>query len=72
MFSVSLCLAGVMPMLRATGTALNVRSLLGIIFIVGIKVANKVLRTVYAQELRHHEGLRSRRQSARRRCGSAR
>ena len=57
MLTVPLCLAGVVPMLYATGTALNVQSLLGIIFIVGIKVANTVLMTDYAQELRRHEGL---------------
>ena len=33
------------------------QSLLGFIFIVGIKVANSVLMTDYAQELRRHEGL---------------
>ena len=57
MLTVPLCLAGVVPMLYITGTALNVQSLLGIIFIVGIKVANTVLMTDYAQELRRHEGL---------------
>jgi multidrug efflux pump subunit AcrB len=31
--------------------------LLGIIFVVGIKVANTVLMTDFAQELRHSEGL---------------
>ena len=36
---------------------LNVQSLLGIIFVVGIKVANTVLMTDFAQELRRHEGL---------------
>ena len=44
-------------MLYFTRTALNVQSLLGIIFIVGIKVANTVLMTDFAQELRHAEGL---------------
>jgi multidrug efflux pump subunit AcrB len=44
-------------MLYLTGTALNVQSLLGIIFIVGIKVANTVLLSDFAQELRRHEGL---------------
>ena len=39
------------------GSAVNVQSLLGFIFIVGIKVANSVLMTDYAQELRRHEGL---------------
>src|SRR5215469_2143886 len=52
-----LCLIGILPMLYLTGSALNVQSLLGIIFIVGIKVANTVLMTDYAQELRRHEGL---------------
>ncbi len=57
MLTVPLCLVGVVPMLYYTGTALNVQSLLGIIFIVGIKVSNTVLMTDYAQELRRHEGL---------------
>jgi multidrug efflux pump subunit AcrB len=34
-----------------------VQSLLGIVFVVGIKVANTVLMTDFAQELRRHEGL---------------
>ncbi len=54
---VPLCLIGIMPMLYVTGSAVNVQSLLGFIFIVGIKVANSVLMTDYAQELRRHEGL---------------
>ncbi len=54
---VPISLGGVLPMLYLTGSALNVQSLLGIIFIVGIKVANTVLMTDYAQELRRHEGL---------------
>ena len=57
MLAVPLCLVGIMPMLFVTGTAINVQSLLGIIFIVGIKVANTVLMTDFAQELRRHEGL---------------
>jgi multidrug efflux pump subunit AcrB len=57
MLVVPLSLIGVIPMLWITGSALNVQSLLGIIFIVGIKVANTVLMTDYAQELRRHEGL---------------
>lgn len=57
MLIVPLALIGILPMLFYTGTALNVQSLLGIIFIVGIKVANTVLMTDYAQELRRHEGL---------------
>jgi multidrug efflux pump subunit AcrB len=54
---VPLCLIGIMPALFVTGSAVNVQSLLGFIFIVGIKVANSVLMTDYAQELRRHEGL---------------
>lgn len=54
---VPLCLVGILPMLYLTGSALNVQSLLGFIFVVGIKVANTVLMTDLAQELRRHEGL---------------
>jgi multidrug efflux pump subunit AcrB len=54
---VPLCLIGIVPMLYFTGSAVNVQSLLGFIFVVGIKVANTVLMTDYAQELRRHEGL---------------
>jgi multidrug efflux pump subunit AcrB len=57
MLIVPLSLAGILPMLYLTGSAVNVQSLLGFIFIVGIKVANSVLMTDYAQELRRHEGL---------------
>ncbi len=44
-------------MLYLTNTAINVQSLLGFIFVVGIKVANTVLMSDFAQELRRHEGL---------------
>jgi multidrug efflux pump subunit AcrB len=57
MLVVPISLGGVLPLLYLTGTALNVQSLLGIIFVVGIKVANTVLMTDLAQELRRHEGL---------------
>ena len=57
MLIVPLCLIGIMPMLLLTKSAVNVQSLLGFIFIVGIKVANSVLMTDCAQELRRHEGL---------------
>ncbi len=57
MLIVPLCLVGILPMLYLTGTAVNIQSLLGFIFIVGIKVANTVLMTDFAQELRHQEGL---------------
>jgi multidrug efflux pump subunit AcrB len=55
--AVPLLLIGVWPMLYFTGSALNVQSLLGIVFSVGIKVANTILMTDMAQELRKHEGL---------------
>jgi multidrug efflux pump subunit AcrB len=57
MLIVPLSLTGILPMLWLTGSAINVQSLLGFIFIVGIKVANTVLMTDYAQELRIHERL---------------
>ena len=57
LLSVPLALIGIIPMLYLTDTAINVQSLLGVIFIVGIKVANTVLMTDFAQELRRHEGL---------------
>jgi multidrug efflux pump subunit AcrB len=57
MLVVPLCLVGILPMLLATGSAINVQSLLGFIFVVGIKVANTVLMTDFAQELRRAEGL---------------
>ncbi len=57
LIAVPLILIGVWPALWLTGTSLNVQSLLGIIFSVGIKVANTVLMTDVAQELRKSEGL---------------
>ncbi len=57
MLIVPICLVGILPVLYFTGTAVNVQSLLGFIFVVGIKVANTVLMTDFAQELRHAEGL---------------
>src|SRR5262249_36234039 len=50
-------LVGIMSMLYLTTSAVNVQSLLGFIFVIGIQVANSVLMTDYAQELRRHEGL---------------
>ena len=57
MLTVPISMAGVFPFLYLTGTAVNVQSILGMIFIIGIKVANTVLMTDFAQELRRHEGL---------------
>lgn len=48
---------GVVIMLYVTGTPLNVQSLLGVIFMVGIVVSNTVLLTDFAQNLRMQEGL---------------
>ena len=57
MLTVPFALVGILPMLLVTGTAINVQSVLGVIFIVGIKVSNTVLMTDYAQDLRREEGL---------------
>ncbi|MGH7193609.1 MAG: efflux RND transporter permease subunit, partial [Candidatus Saccharimonadales bacterium] len=48
---------GVVIMLFVTGTPLNVQSLLGVIFMVGIVVSNTVLLVDFAQNLRLQEGL---------------
>jgi multidrug efflux pump subunit AcrB len=50
-------LIGVVLMLYVTRTAINVQSLLGVIFMVGIVVSNTVLLVDFAQHLRRHEGL---------------
>ncbi len=50
-------LIGVVTMLYVTGTALNVQSLLGVIFMVGIVVSNTVLLVDFAQNLRRDERL---------------
>ncbi len=55
--AVPLGLIGVVLTLYVTQTALNVQSLLGIIFMVGIVVSNTVLLVDYAQHLRRGEGL---------------
>jgi multidrug efflux pump subunit AcrB len=48
---------GVILMLYFTGTAINVQSLLGMIFMVGIVVSNTVLLTDFAQNLRKSDNL---------------
>ena len=55
--AVPLGLVGVMAMLYLTDTAINVQSLLGVIFMVGIVVSNTVLMVDFAQNLRVDEGL---------------
>jgi len=57
MLKIPFSLATLLPMLYFTGTAVNVQSLLGFIFVVGINVSNAVLMTDFAQELRKSEGL---------------
>ncbi len=57
LFAVPLGLIGVVLMLSVTGTAINVQSLLGVIFMVGIVVSNTVLLVDFAQNLRTEEGL---------------
>jgi multidrug efflux pump subunit AcrB len=57
LFAVPLGLVGVVTMLYLTDTALNVQSLLGVIFMVGIVVSNTVLLVDFAQNLRVEEGL---------------
>lgn len=48
---------GVVLVLFVTGTALNIQSLLGVIFMVGIVVSNTVLLTDFAINLQKAEGL---------------
>jgi multidrug efflux pump subunit AcrB len=55
--AVPLGLVGVVVMLYLTDTAINVQSLLGVIFMVSIVVSNTVLMVDFAQNLRAEEGL---------------
>jgi multidrug efflux pump subunit AcrB len=55
LFAVPLGLVGVVAMLYLTNTAINVQSLLGVIFMVGIVVSNTVLLVDFAQNLRTQE-----------------
>ena len=48
---------GVVLVLFVTGTALNVQSLLGVIFMVGIVVSNTVLLTDFAEHVRKTDRL---------------
>ena len=57
LFAVPLGLIGVVIMLYLTNTAINVQSLLGVIFMVGIVVSNTVLLVDFAQNLRNQEHL---------------
>src|SRR5205807_6279545 len=55
--AVPIGLIGVVLMLYVTRTAINLQSLLGVIFMVGIVVSNTVLLVDFAQHLRRHEKL---------------
>ncbi|MGH7140536.1 MAG: efflux RND transporter permease subunit, partial [Pirellulales bacterium] len=57
LFAVPIGLIGVVAMLYVTGTALNVQSLLGVTFMIGIVVSNTVLMIDFAQNLRTEQGL---------------
>jgi multidrug efflux pump subunit AcrB len=57
LLAVPVGLVGVVTVLYVTGTAINVQSLLGVIFMVGIVVSNTVLMVDFAQELRVREKL---------------
>ncbi len=57
MFAVPLGIIGVLVILAATGTTLNVQSFMGVIFMIGIAVANSVLLVEFANRLRQEKGL---------------
>jgi len=57
MSAVPVGVTGVVLMLYFTGTALNVQSLLGVIFMVGIVVSNTVLLTDFAENIRKSDRL---------------
>jgi HAE1 family hydrophobic/amphiphilic exporter-1 len=50
-------LAGALGILVATGTTLNVMSLMGVVMMVGIVVSNSILIVEFAHHLRHAQGL---------------
>ncbi len=57
MSAVPIGVTGVILMLFITGTAINVQSLLGVIFMVGIVVSNTVLLTDFTRHIRETEHL---------------
>ncbi|MEX0978192.1 MAG: efflux RND transporter permease subunit, partial [Pirellulales bacterium] len=56
LFAVPLGIIGVLVMLVATSTTLNVQSLMGVIFMVGIAVSNSILLVEFANRLRQEHG----------------
>lgn len=57
MVAVPGALIGVITMLAATGTTLNIESLMGTILAVGVAVSNSILVVSFANEVREAEGL---------------
>ncbi|MDO9519253.1 MAG: efflux RND transporter permease subunit [Pseudohongiella sp.] len=57
MFSVPLAIVGVIPMLLATGTTLNMQSFMGLIMLIGIVVNNAILLVDYINMMRREEGM---------------
>ena len=57
MLSVPLAIVGVVPMLLATGTTLNMQSFMGLIMLIGIVVNNAILLVDYINMMRRDEGL---------------
>ncbi|MBI1914104.1 MAG: efflux RND transporter permease subunit [Planctomycetes bacterium] len=56
LFAVPLGLIGVLAILSVTGTTINVQSLMGVIFMVGIAVSNSILLVEFANRLRAEKG----------------
>jgi hydrophobic/amphiphilic exporter-1 (mainly G- bacteria), HAE1 family len=57
MFSVPLAIVGVVPMLLATGTTLNMQSFMGLIMLIGIVVNNAILLVDYINMMRREQGM---------------
>ncbi len=57
LFAVPLGIIGVLVMLAVTKTTLNVQSVMGVIFMVGIAVSNSILLVEFANRLRAEKGL---------------
>jgi multidrug efflux pump subunit AcrB len=57
MFAVPLGIIGVLVILWATGTTLNIQSFMGVVFMIGIAVTNSILLVEFANRLRQEEGL---------------
>ncbi len=60
LIAVPLGLIGVLAILLATGTTINVQSIIGVIFMVGISVTNSILIVEFANRVRVGQGLSAR------------